>query len=49
MYETERVDAVFASSTPVDGNNPYIAWKDGELVKLGDSEYIYGNNNIDRR
>lgn len=45
-YETERVDAVFASSTPVDGNNPYIAWKDGELVKLGDSEYIYGNDNI---
>ena len=46
-YETERVDAVFASSTPVDGNNPYIAWKDGELVKLGDSEYIYGNDNIE--
>lgn len=47
MYETERVDAVFASSTPVDGNNPYIAWKKGELVKLGDSEYIYGNDNIE--
>ena len=47
MYETERVDAVFASSTPVAGNNPYIAWKDGELVKLGDSEYIYGNDNIE--
>ena len=47
MYETERVDVVFASSTPVDGNNPYIAWKDGELVKLGDSEYIYGNDNIE--
>lgn len=46
-YETERVDAVFASSTPVDGKNPYIAWKDGELVKLGDSEYIYGNDNIE--
>ena len=47
MYETERVDAVFASSTPIDGKNPYIAWKDGELVKLRDSEYIYGNNNIE--
>lgn len=47
MYETERVDAVFASSTPVDGKNPYIAWKDGELVKLGGSEYIYGNDNIE--
>ena len=47
MYETERVDAVFASSTPAAGNNPYIAWKDGELVKLGDSEYIYGNDNIE--
>ena len=47
MYETERVDAVFASSTSIDGKNPYIAWKDGELVKLGDSEYIYGNNNIE--
>ena len=46
-YETEIVDAVFASSTPVDGNNPYIAWKDGELVKLGDSEYIYGNDSIE--
>ena len=47
MYETERVDAVFASSTPIDGKNPYIAWKDGELVKLGNSEYIYGNDNIE--
>ena len=47
MYETERVDAVFASSTPIDGKNPYIAWKEGELVKLGDSEYIYGNDNIE--
>ena len=47
MYETERVNAVFASSTSIDGKNPYIAWKDGELVKLGDSEYIYGNNNIE--
>ena len=47
MYETERVDAVFASSTPIDGKNLYIAWKDGELVKLGNSEYIYGNDNIE--
>ena len=41
MYETERVDAVFASSTPIDGNNPYIAWKEGEHAMLKEPNYIY--------
>lgn len=46
-YETERVNGVFASSEPVDGNNPYIARNSSGLIKLGKSTYIYGNNNIE--
>ena len=46
-YETERVDGVFASSTPVDGNNPYIARNSSGMIRLGKSTYIYGNDNIE--
>ncbi len=46
-YETERVDGVFASSTPVDGNNPYIARNNNGMILLGSSTYIYGGDNID--
>ena len=46
-YETERVDGVFASSTPVDGNNPYIARNSSGMIILGKSTYIYGNDNIE--
>lgn len=46
-YETERVNGVFASSTPVDGNNPYIARNSSGMIKLGKSTYIYGNDNIE--
>lgn len=46
-YETERVDGVFASSTPIDGNNPYIARNSSGMIILGKSTYIYGNDNID--
>ena len=46
-YETERVNGVFASSEPVDGNNPYIARNSSGLIKLGKSTYIYGNDNIE--
>ena len=46
-YETERVDGVFASSTPVDGNNPYIARNNSGMIRLGKSTYIYGNDNIE--
>lgn len=46
-YETERVDGVFASSTPVDGNNPHIARNSSGMIILGKSTYIYGNDNIE--
>lgn len=46
-YETERVDGVFASSTPVDGHNPYIARNSSGMIRLGKSTYIYGNDNIE--
>ena len=45
-YETERVDAVFASSSTVDGNNPYIARNNSGMITLGRSTYIYGSDNI---
>ena len=46
-YETERVDGVFASFTPVDGNNPYIARNSSGMIQLGKSTCIYGNDNIE--
>lgn len=46
-YETERVDAVFASSSPIDGNNPYIARNNSGMIRLGESTYIYGGDNIE--
>ncbi len=46
-YETERVNGVFASSTPVDGNNPYIARTSSGIIRLGKSTYIYGSDNIE--
>ena len=45
-YLTERVDAVFASSTPIDGKNLYIARNGYGMVRLAESTYIYGNDNI---
>lgn len=46
MYETERIDGVFASSSPVNDNNPYIARTSSGMIKLGKSTYIYGGDNI---
>lgn len=46
-YETEIVDGVFASSIPIDGNNPYIARNSSGMIMLGGSAYIYGNDNIE--
>ena len=46
-YETERVNGVFASSSPIDGNNPYIARNSSGMIILGKSTYIYGNDNIE--
>lgn len=46
-YETERVDWVFASSSPFDGNNLYIARNSSGMIRLGKSVYIYGGDNID--
>lgn len=45
-YLTERVDGVFASSTPIDGRNVYIARNGYGMVRLAESTYIYGNDNI---
>lgn len=46
-YETERVNGVFASSSPIDGNNPYIARNSSGMIILGKSTYIYGSDNIE--
>ena len=46
-YETERVNGVFASSSSIDGNNPYIARNSSGMIILGKSTYIYGSDNIE--
>ncbi|MDO5557884.1 MAG: hypothetical protein Q4G05_06595 [Clostridia bacterium] len=46
-YETERSNGVFASSSPVDGNNPYIARNNSGMIRLDKFTYIYGSDNID--
>lgn len=46
-YETEIVNGVFASSAPVDSNNPYIARNSSGMTILENSTYIYGNDNIE--
>lgn len=45
-YETERVNGVFASSSPVNGSNPYIARNSSGMILLGGSTYIFGSDNI---
>lgn len=46
-YETEIGNWVFASSVPVNGNNPYLARnaKDG-MILIAKKTYIYGVDNI---
>lgn len=46
-YETERVNGVFASSSSIDENNPYIARNSSGMIILGKSTYIYGSDNIE--
>lgn len=46
-YETERVNGLFTSSIPVDGNNPYIVLNSSGMIILGKSTYIYGSDNIE--
>lgn len=46
-YETDIVDAVFASSEPADGTNPYIARNEDGMIYLGANIYVYGGDNID--
>ena len=47
-YATERVDGVCASSSPIDGNNPYIARNKSGMIRLGKTTYyIYGGDNIE--
>jgi len=38
---TERVNGVFASSSSIDGNNPYIARNSSGMIILGKSTYIF--------
>ena len=45
-YETDRVDAVFASSEPADGTNPYIARNQDGMISVGSNAYVYGGNNF---
>lgn len=45
-YSTERVDGVFASSSPINGTNPYIARNSLGMISLGKLTYIYGGDNI---
>lgn len=45
-YETEIVDGVFASSSPVNGNNPYMARNSSGMILLDKSTCIYGSDNI---
>ena len=46
-YETEMGDWVFASSTPINGKNPYIARnsKNG-MIRINKKTYVYGGDNI---
>ena len=46
-YQTERGDWVFASSSPIDGSNPYIA-RDPQkgMIIIAKNAYIYGGNNM---
>lgn len=44
--ESERVDAVFASSTPIDGRNTYIARNRAGMDGMGPI-CLYGNDNIE--
>ena len=46
-YEEESGDWVFASSTPLDGKNAYMARKQGEgMILLNKDTYVYGGDNF---
>ena len=45
-YETEIVSGVFASSTPINENNAYIARNSSGMIGFNNSFYIYGDDNI---
>ena len=45
-YETERGDWVFASSNPMDGNNPYIARSNQGMIIIAEKAYVYGGDNM---
>lgn len=47
-YETEKGDWVFASSSPMDGTNPYIARNPQKgMIRIAQKTYIYGGNNME--
>lgn len=46
-YETESGDWTFASSSPINGKNPYIARSKNGMVKIEKNAYVYGGDNID--
>lgn len=45
-YETSRGNWVFASSSPIDGKNPYMARDSYGMVLIYPNVYIYGDDNI---
>lgn len=45
-YETDRIDAVFTSSEPANGTNPYIARNKDGMISIGPDKYIYGGDNF---
>ena len=46
-YKTEKVNGVFASSSTIDENNPYVARNSSGMIRLGNSIYIYGSDIIE--
>lgn len=46
-YETERGDWTFASSSPTDGRNPYLARTRGGMILIEKNAYVYGGDNIE--
>ena len=47
-FRTERGDWVFASSEPIDGQNPYLIRKSEDgMIAVAKSAFVYGGDNID--
>lgn len=46
-YENEIGNWVFASSTPMDGRNPYLARCQQGMIRISENAYIYGGDNFE--